>query len=194
MRARSGFLSSTGAILLLCLAMPALAGDQGASKRAFARARHAYALGEFDEALSLFKEAYDAAPLPGLLFNIAQCHRNLGHTAQAIFFYERYLEEHPDPPDEEQVRALVDELRASERVRQAAPPLDARPPPENTTPIAAPPIAPVEDRPITEKWWFWTALVATAAAVTGATVIAVRATQHDDLPDDPIATIDYRSP
>ena len=194
MRPRSGFLSSTGAILLLCLALPALAIDQGASKRAFARARHAYALGEFDDALSLFKEAYDAAPLPGLLFNIAQCHRNLGHTPEAIFFYERYLEEHPDPPDEEQVRALVDELRASERARQAAPPVDALPPPAST-PLSAPAIAPpAEDRPITEKWWFWTALVATAAAVTGATVIAVRATQHDDLPDDPIATIDYRSP
>ena len=188
-----------GALLLSNLgAPPLIAGtpkDKRASKRAFDRARHEYALGEFEAALALFKEAYEAAPLPGLLFNIAQCHRNLGNTQEAIFFFERYLEEHPHPADEDQIHSLLDELRQIERDRLTAVHLASAPPPQPRTATVSlppdPPPPPPDSGPITEKWWFWTGLVATAAVVTGAAVLAVRAAD-DDRPDDPIATFDYR--
>ena len=55
-----------------------------------------FALGRFDEALEQYEKAFEAKPLPGFLFNIAQCHRNLGNIDQAIFSYRKYLREAPD--------------------------------------------------------------------------------------------------
>ena len=175
--------------LLLALSSNASAGERARSKRAFEEAERRYNLGEFEAALALFREAYDAAPLPDLLFNIAQCHRNLGHTTEAIFFFERFLEQRPNTGDADQIRALVKELRA-------------RPPPEATATMSAPAPPPVllkiEPKPIepssslVNEWWFWTVIAAGAVIVAGGTVLAVRASGDGDLPAHPIATFDYR--
>ncbi|HZI08474.1 MAG TPA: tetratricopeptide repeat protein, partial [Archangium sp.] len=57
----------------------------------FAEGNLAYDLGEFQKALDAYSESYRLMPLPGFLFNIAQCHRQLGRPERAGFFYRRYL-------------------------------------------------------------------------------------------------------
>jgi hypothetical protein len=49
--------------------------------------------GKFKEALAEFERAYEIAPHPLVLYNIAGCHRELSNYGDAIRFYERFLEE-----------------------------------------------------------------------------------------------------
>jgi tetratricopeptide (TPR) repeat protein len=79
------------AALVLAGARPAQAEDRAAraARAHFQRAEKAFSMGKFDEALKGYEDAYEAKPLPGLLFNIAQCHRNLTNPDLYIFFYQR---------------------------------------------------------------------------------------------------------
>jgi tetratricopeptide (TPR) repeat protein len=93
----------------------------------FDRAEKAFNLGRFDEALAEYQGAYEALPLPAFVFNIAQCHRNLGNDEQAVFFYQRYLSLQPDAPNRSVVEELIaeqtrhlDERKAAEAARLAA--------------------------------------------------------------------------
>src|SRR5580765_8360612 len=45
------------------------------------------------EALAEFERAYEIAPAPIVLYNIAACHRDLSHYGEAVKFYNRFLEE-----------------------------------------------------------------------------------------------------
>src|SRR5258708_25381056 len=56
----------------------------------------AYDLAHFDESLKLFSETYKLRPLPAILFNIAQCHLQLGNFERPALFYPRQLS--PPPP------------------------------------------------------------------------------------------------
>jgi Tetratricopeptide repeat len=47
---------------------------------------------------------------PAFLFNIAQCHRQLGNKQEAIKFYRSYLRKVPDAPNAEEVRKLIASL------------------------------------------------------------------------------------
>lgn len=49
--------------------------------------------GKFAEALAEFQRAYEIAPHPTVLYNIAGCHRELSHYAEAVKYYERFLTE-----------------------------------------------------------------------------------------------------
>lgn len=49
--------------------------------------------GKYKEALAEFERAYELAPHPLVLYNIAGCHRELSNYAEAIKFYERFLDE-----------------------------------------------------------------------------------------------------
>jgi tetratricopeptide (TPR) repeat protein len=118
------------AALSLPLAGPALAaGKAGKPSKAvekqvrqlYGAAQKAYDLGRFEEALKGFSDAYALKDLPGFLFNIAQCHRNLGNYERAKFFYNRYLDLSPKrPKNAAQVEALlakVEEKLAEEEAR-----------------------------------------------------------------------------
>jgi tetratricopeptide (TPR) repeat protein len=65
-----------------------------------------YDVGHFDQALDLYTKAYELYPKPALLFDIAQCHRQLGHYERALFFFHGYLREEPNAPN----RALAEKL------------------------------------------------------------------------------------
>ncbi len=84
-------------------------------RRHFERAEVHFRLGAFEEAIDAYARAYRSAPLPGLLFNIAQCFRHLGDYERAIFFYGRYLRDAPRARN----RALVISLIAESRARLA---------------------------------------------------------------------------
>jgi tetratricopeptide (TPR) repeat protein len=130
-------------LVLAAVAQPARAeGDPKAAARAhFKRAEAAFNLGKFEEALAAYQAAYETKPLPGFLFNIAQCHRNMGNHERALFFYRRYLALDPQSPNRAVVEELIDE---TEKRRAAAAPSTAlTPPPAASGPPAVPaPAAP----------------------------------------------------
>src|SRR4051812_1471531 len=84
--------------------------QEKAARAHFDRAERAFNLGRFDEALTEYQAAYEALPLPAFVFNIAQCHRNLGNGDKAVFFYQRFLSLQPDAPN----RPVVEELIAEQ--------------------------------------------------------------------------------
>jgi len=57
----------------------------------FAKATTAYNLGRFEEAVTLFSQAYEAWPHPDFLYNIAQSHRLAKNCKQALHFYKRFV-------------------------------------------------------------------------------------------------------
>jgi tetratricopeptide (TPR) repeat protein len=81
------------------------------AKALFAEANQHYSLGEFDQAMTSYSLAYRLKPLPAFLFNIAQCHRKLGHYKDAIAMYQNYLVGVPDAPNKEVVDSLIKEAR-----------------------------------------------------------------------------------
>ncbi len=88
-------------------------GDAKAQRAHFRRGQAEYRLAHFAKALKAYEAAYKAKHHPVILFNIAQCHRQLGHYKKALFFYKLYLEEWPQASN----RALVERLMA--KVRKA---------------------------------------------------------------------------
>jgi hypothetical protein len=73
--------------------------------------RH-YELSHYQEALSAFEAAYMAVPDPVFLFNIAQCHRKMGHDKEAVGFYKSYLRAAPNAPNRADVQKRIRELES----------------------------------------------------------------------------------
>ncbi|MEJ7730845.1 MAG: tetratricopeptide repeat protein [Polyangiaceae bacterium] len=156
-----------------------------------ARAMHrqgvlAYQAHRYDEAASAFQQAYDLAPAPGLLFNLAQAHRGRGPTAcpEALDAYRAYLRAEPNAANqkyvEEQIRD-TEPCAAAESQRRA---VLARPePPPQPVPVPAQP-APLRPQARAVPWMpiAVSGLGAAAAAVgIGLTVSAV--STHGQLED-----------
>lgn len=147
--------------------------DRAAAKKHFERGEKLFALGKFADALDQYERAYDAAPIPDFLFNMGQCHRNLGDYEAAIFSFRKYLKAVPDADDREQVEAYISELEAEQEKRNAAKfGFENKPPPPDEDPQP-------EGRPVYKKWWFWTAVVAVGAAGGAGLYLATR---PDDSP------------
>jgi tetratricopeptide (TPR) repeat protein len=98
-------------------------GAEAQAKAEFKKGQTAYNLGRFSEALASFSKAYEIKALPPILFNIAQCHRQLGNFERAVFFYRRFLELTPaGSGNAETVSRLLQEseTRLAEQQRTAA--------------------------------------------------------------------------
>ena len=128
-RSRRSEHTALGLVLTLALGtpFPAVAAQSDASeavaedqaRERFAEGNMAYDLGEFDRALKAFSEAYRLKPLPGFLFNVAQCHRQLNNPSRAAFFYRRYLALSSDEPTHaDVVRELITEMDGKARVQE----------------------------------------------------------------------------
>jgi tetratricopeptide (TPR) repeat protein len=148
-------------LLMVCLAVavpsrPVHADDPAtrAARRHFERGEKLFALGKFDDALDEYQTAFDAKPLPGFLYNIGQCYRNLGDYDQAIFSFKKYLKLEPEASNKEAVERLIEELEAK------------RAQGESEKFIRKPKTQP--DKPIYKKWWFWTGVGIVAVGGTAA--------------------------
>lgn len=184
---RSDVLTAATVALLALAAFSsgAQAGEPGSPPSAeetqarakLAEAQQAYDLGQFREALGHYSEAYRLMPLPGFLFNIAQCQRQLGNHERAAFFYQRYLDLLPSAPNAEAARALlaesrrrVAELEAEARRKSEA---EARRQEWVQRPAFTPPahdsrvVASGNDAGILHRWWFWTGVGVVAAGAVG---------------------------
>jgi tetratricopeptide (TPR) repeat protein len=98
-------------LTLVCLlATVARAGDPAAARAAFAEGSRHYAAGKYAEALPLFQRAYDAYPIPALLYNLAQCYRHLGADETALHLFKRLLADPTARLDREEIAVTIGEL------------------------------------------------------------------------------------
>ncbi len=84
-------------------------------KQLFEQASAEYDQGRFADALKDFASAYEADPIPGFLFNLGQCHRELGNWQLAAQFYRRYLEAKPDAKNADTARTLLATVESKAR-------------------------------------------------------------------------------
>lgn len=96
-------------------------------------------LDEWPQAIDQFKAAYRVFPDATFLYNIAQCHRKMGNTADALSFYKKYLRERPEAPNRAEVEKRIEELEAS-KAAQPAPTVVS--PPVAPAPTMPPAVAP----------------------------------------------------
>jgi tetratricopeptide (TPR) repeat protein len=132
--------------LVLILACAAVArADTVKARELYQRATRAYNLQKFDQALTLFQQAYEEKDDPAILFNIGQCQRQLDQFDAAARSYRAYLTQAPQAPNRADVEARIGEMErlareqaANRPATGAAPPLTASP-----APIAPPPASAV---------------------------------------------------
>jgi tetratricopeptide (TPR) repeat protein len=137
-------------------ARPASAGDARIdAARAHSQEGDAYyKLEKYANAITEYEQAYLAKPDPSFLYNIAQCHRLMGHGAEAIKFYRRYLKDAPNAPNravaEKHIRDLEDaEAHGSQAPTSPSAPVVPPPVPTASPPAAAPtePVTPLSPPP-----------------------------------------------
>lgn len=92
--------------------------DLAAAKVHFSKGTRLYEVGEYYQALGEFKAAHLAKPDPAFLFNIAQCHRQLGDLEQAVTMYKRFLAASPGAGNRAEVEKRVAEMEADLAVRK----------------------------------------------------------------------------
>jgi hypothetical protein len=168
------------------------------AKALFKKAELHFSLGEFQKALGLYRDAYQQRQLPGLLFNIGQCHRNMKRCDRALFFYKQYLVRKPDAANREAVLKLITlceaQARATEPASRPAPDRATKPAQPVTRP-AAPPAsrraAPARVEPTTtapragpSRAWFWASaslagVLLAGGAATGAVALS-KSSQYKD--------------
>jgi tetratricopeptide (TPR) repeat protein len=167
-------------VLVIVLALvlgagPALADNRAAAREAFTEGTRHYDLGRYSEALASFMRAYMSFEDPAILFNIAQCQRQLGNKAEAVKFYRTFLRKVPDAPNAEDVRRLIATMEAAlgeERKTAAQPPqgtleTETRPSPAPPLAITSPPPPAAKASPLWKRWWVWTVAGVGVAAVVG---------------------------
>jgi tetratricopeptide (TPR) repeat protein len=156
--------------------------DEQKARVLFADGQKAYDVGEFERALSLYSEAYKLKTLPGFLFNIAQCHRQLGNFERASFFFGRFIDNSkPAAPNVELARELMTDMERRQAEKAAAKAKSDAPIAPPLTPVEVgafppPPSPAVEPEPLTKKAWFWVviggAVVAAAGGITAGVVLS----------------------
>ena len=110
--------------LILLASVPAAQADIKVSRKVKAKARKLvksgdlnYRMARFKDALPKYQAAYKIYEHPAILFNIAQCHRQLGDKKKALFFYKLYLADwrrsNPNPPYLKEVNGHIGKLDAA---------------------------------------------------------------------------------
>ena len=74
-----------------------------------------YNLDQWSPALAEYEAAYLVFPDPALLFNIAQCHRKLGHPKEALDYFRKYLRVAPTAPNRAEVEKRIEQLEERPR-------------------------------------------------------------------------------
>jgi hypothetical protein len=140
--------SAAWLLLLLALATSPAHADRKEDGRAAAdRGDRAFRKGSYADALAEYQASWDRYPRPFLLFRLAECHRNLGHDAEALAAYRSYLDKvrrGSDRRKAEQHAAELEQKVAAAKVPEPAPPpvpvvqsSDVEAPPQDSQQIAA---------------------------------------------------------
>src|SRR2546421_3189699 len=108
--------------VIMAIAVPARADEiKEQAKRDVAAGLAAQQDGKYDDAIALYKKAYDAVPHPEILFDLGQAYRLKGDTATAIGYYRRYLSVEPNgrvAKDAERYMAQLEKAQAEEEARK----------------------------------------------------------------------------
>jgi tetratricopeptide (TPR) repeat protein len=144
-------------LLQLCGAVARADDPREESRAHYQIGRIEYGKGHVREALAEFRKAYEAAPIPDLLYNIGRCLEELGDRGAAATSYERYLAAKPDAPERDELEAHIGELRRAPAVTVGPAPLAA----------SVRQTLPPERPPVYRRWWFWTGIAAVVAVGVG---------------------------
>jgi tetratricopeptide (TPR) repeat protein len=182
------------------------------AKKAFGEGKTLFELGKFEEALTHFQRAYELKPVPLLLFNIGQTHRQLGNHQEAVFTLKSFLEQVPDTQDRKLVEDLIAESEKALKTAQEKAEQD-RQKKADAEALAAAAAAQERERaklaqqrrdagvekevetPIYGEWWFWATVAAVAVVATGGIIAGVMLTQPSadpELPSGSAGTLDLR--
>lgn len=171
-------------VVLALMGGVAHAQDVNQARSLFVSGSKHFDLGEYEQALGDFKEAYRIKDDPVFLYNIAQCQRLLKHDEEALRAYKSYLHRAPDSPVrpevEQRIAALEQAIEAQKKATTMPPdrvlehpPTTAAPPPPDATATPAPASnavtasAPPPHKPVYKQWWLWTAVAAVAVVGVG---------------------------
>lgn len=97
--------------VLIALVLLASPDPTSQARERFKSAQLHYSLGEFEDAVKDFREAYRLRQEPAILFNIAQCYRQLRMWREAYFNYRQYLNLKKDVQNRDEVESLLGEMR-----------------------------------------------------------------------------------
>ena len=146
------------------------------ARAAFKSGSQHYNLGEFQQALESFRDAYRNYDDPSFLFNIGQCERQLGHKREAVREYRAYLNNAPETiTNRDAIKQIVTQLEkeiadeATAKMPPPPPPLRVAEPQSSRATLTASAPPPHEHTPAYKKWWVWTLVggVAAAGVATG---------------------------
>src|SRR5690242_8951031 len=68
--------------------------------------------GQYDKALPIYTEAYEATEEPLMLFDMAQCYRNLKQPEEAAKAYKKFIKKAPDDAQRPLAEQLLAEVEA----------------------------------------------------------------------------------
>jgi len=146
----------------------------------YERAREQSGSGHLDEALQLYKQAYELQPDPRLLFNVARIYQKQNRCDDAISAYQQFLdvakpmsEQRSKAQDyQKQCQSYLDEQN---KQKQSVIPIPIPRPEEEVEP--PPVMTQIESKPLYTKWWFWLTIGSVAAAgITTAVILGRRPT------------------
>jgi hypothetical protein len=184
------FLSFFICVTVAAASIPAMADDIAEAKKLFMEAEKHFNAGEYEQALDLYKQAYEKKPLPGFHFNIGQCYRNLGKYDLAIEHYRNYLEHAKNPKRRADVEKLIEESQKKLDEQKPAVVPEPTPPPEPVPPIEEKQPEPEpEPEPVKGKGlspvFFWTGVGVTAAMLLTGTITGAMALSKSSEFKDP---------
>jgi tetratricopeptide (TPR) repeat protein len=159
----------------------------GFARKVFAAGKAAFDIGNYDEALQYFQQAYELSGRPQLLYNIGQAADRLRYDETALKAFAKYLQSVPDAPNRlevEQRLVVLQEIIADKRDAEAT--ASPAPLPTPAQVAAAAQAAPVsaaaapadatayadESKPVWKRWWFWAGVGAVVTAVIVTAVVA----------------------
>ena len=126
-------------------APPALAAGPAAATRPDETAgshheqgRRQFGQGRYEGAIASYRKAYELKVDASYLLDIAEAYRALDVPERAVFFYNRYLSTHPNPPNRFEVEAEVARLKRRLPPEAVIAPAAPRPRPSPWTPPPSP--------------------------------------------------------
>lgn len=179
---RGGALIVRLVVFALVVASLATARAEDESPRVRARAlfkagEALYSSGDYRGSIDHYQKAYQLAPLPLLLFDLAQAHRQLGERSEALKLYRQYLAADPTGRGAAEAAQHIEVLTASlAKDPEPAPPAEAKVPREERPPEPAPVPPPTETmarsapRPLRAVGWSLLGVGAVSVGVGGAFV------------------------
>lgn len=86
-------------------------GKKAQAKEHFDKAQVYYRQANFRKALEEYRKAHELRSHHALVFNMAQCHRQLGEHKKALFMYRLFLTEKPDAPNKQEIQQWISKLK-----------------------------------------------------------------------------------